>query len=233
MIVDLEIPPGRLARALAWIAAGLCAAFVATRALVFACGYDPHRRLAVFFDLGREGNLPTLFGGALLLGAAALLAVAARGEALRGRPAAEWRCLSGLFVFLAFDEWLALHEALIKPVKAALNTDGLLRFAWVIPYGLLAALVALSCLGLLRRLPARTRNLFVLAGAVYVAGALGCEMIGGLVEQRFGREGWPFALEVLVEESLEMGGAILFLYALAAYLRDELSGLSVRLRFGP
>lgn len=84
-----------------------------------------------------------------------------------------------------------------------------------------------------RRLPARTRSLFLVSGAIYVAGALGCEMIGGLVEQRFGRRGPEFALEVLVEESLEMGGSILFIYAVAAYLRDELSGLAVRLRFGP
>lgn len=103
----------------------------------------------------------------------------------------------------------------------------------MIPYGALTAVVGVSCLGLLRRLPARTRSLFLVSGAIYVAGALGCEMIGGLVEQRFGRRGPEFALEVLVEESLEMGGSILFIYAVAAYLRDELSGLAVRLRFGP
>lgn len=230
MTVDLEVSPERLARALAWIAAGLSAAFAATRVLVFRFGLDADRRAAAFFDLGREGNLPALFGGALLLLAAVLLAVAAAGERGRGRPAGSWRCLSWLFVFLAFDEWLALHEALIKPLRGLLHTDGLLRFAWVIPYGALTAAVGLACLGLLRRLPARTRNLFVAAGAVYVAGALGCEMIGGLVEQRAGRHGWEFALEVLVEESLEMGGAILFVYALADYARAELSGLSVRLR---
>lgn len=233
MNIDLDVDPKKLARVLAWTAAGFSAAYAASRVLVFRFGFAHERRLPAFFDLGAEGNLPALFGGGLLLLAGALLAVVARGEAARGRAAGAWRWLSGIFVFLALDEWLAIHEGLIKPVRFLLQTDGLFRFAWVIPYGLLAGIVGLSCLGLLRRLPPRTRNLFLASGAIYVAGALGCEMIGGLIEQRFGRRGPEFALEVLVEESLEMGGAVLFVYALAAYIRDELSGLSVRLRFGP
>lgn len=229
--IELRLSPGSLARVLGGTAAGLSAAYAASRILVFRFGFSPDRRLPAFFDLGREGNLPALFGGALLLGAAALLAVAARGERGRGRPAAAWNGLCALFVFLAFDEWLSFHEALIKPVKTLLKADGVLRFAWVVPYGILAAVVGVSCLSLLRRLPARTRSLFLAAGAVYVAGALGCEMLGGLIEQRLGRESAAFALEVLAEESLEMGGAVLFIYAIAAYLRDELAGLALRVRF--
>lgn len=224
----MRLEPRTLARVLGWTAAGLSAAFVATRVLVFRFDFDPRRRLPMFFDLGREGNLPTLFGGALLLGAAALLAVAARGERAAGRPAAAWSALSGIFVFLAFDEWLSFHEALIKPIKILLSLEGPLRFAWVLPYGLFTGAVGVSCLGLLRRLPARTRNLFVAAGAIYVGGALGCELIGGIIEQRLGRESAAWALEVLVEESLEMGGAVLFLYAIADYLRG---GPAVRVSF--
>lgn len=233
MNIDLNFDPKKSARVLAWTAAGFSAAYAASRVLVFRFGFGPERRLSAFFDLGAEGNLPALFGGGLLLIAAALLAVAARGEHDRGRAAGAWRWLSSIFLFLALDEWLAIHEGLIKPVRALLQTDGIFRFAWVIPYGILTGAVGLSCLGLLRRLPARTRNLFLASGAIYVGGALGCEMLGGLIEQRLGRHSPAFALEVLVEESLEMGGAILFIYAVAAYIRDELSGLSVRLRFGP
>lgn len=231
MTVELSLAPEKTARVLGWTAAGLSAAFVATRVLVFGLGFSRESRLTAWFDLGGEGNFPSLFGGALFLAAAALLAVAAEGERGRGRPAKEWRGLSFLFVFLALDEWLSFHEALIRPVNILLKTDGVLRFAWVVPYGVMAAVVGLACLNLLRRIPARTRNLFVVAGAVYVAGALGCEMIGGLIEQRVGRDGIAFTLEVLVEESLEMGGAILFIYAIAAYIRDELPGLCVRVGF--
>lgn len=231
--MNVALAPGRLSRALGAFAAALSAAFVATRVLVFAFGLSRESRLAAYFDLGREGNIPSLFGGALLLLAAALLAVAAEGERGLGRPSREWRGLCAVFVFLALDEWLGFHEALIRPVKALLHADGLLRFAWVVPYGIGAALVGLCCLSLLRRLPARTRGLFVAAGAVYVAGALGFEMLGGLIESRVGREGVPFAVEVFFEETLEMGGAILFIHALAAYIRDELPGLTVRLSFPP
>lgn len=229
--IELRLEPRRLAAVLGGVAAALSAAFIFTRVLVFSFGFSPERRLPASFDLGAEGNLPALFGGALLLAAAVLLSVAARGERGRGRPSADWIGLAAVFVFLAFDEWLGIHEILIKPVKQLLHTDGLFRFAWVIPYGVLTAAVGFSCLSLLRRLPARTRNLFIAAGAIYVSGALGCEMLGGLIEQRLGRESLAFACEVLVEESLEMGGAILFVYAIAAYLRDELTGLAVRVRF--
>lgn len=233
MDIELDLSPRRLARALGFTAAGFSAAFAATKVLVLGFGVSPQRRLVAMLDLGREVNLPSLFGGALLLIAAALLAVAAAGEARRGRPAREWRWLSGLFVFLSLDEWLSFHEILIMPVRTALKVDGLLRFAWVVPYGVMTAAVGLACLSLLRRLPARTRNLFVAAGAAYVSGALGCELLGGLIEQNLGRDGLAFAVEVFFEESLEMGGAVLFIYAIAAYIRDELPELSLSGRFAP
>lgn len=230
--IEVDLSPRRLGRALGLTAAAFSAAYVVTRILVFGFGVSPQRRLMTMLDLGREGNLPALFGGALLLTAAALLAVAAEGERRLSRPARAWRGLSGIFVFLSLDEWLSFHETLIGPVRAALNVDGLLRFAWVIPYGILTAAVGLACLGLLRRLPSDTRNLFVAAGALYVGGALGCELFGGLIEQRLGRESLAFAVEVFFEESLEMSGTILFIYAIAAYIRDRQPGLSVRLRAG-
>lgn len=231
MSIEIGLEPGRSARALAWAAAALAAAHAATRVLVFEFGHPAGRRWLAFFDLGRENNLPSWFGGALLLFAAALLAVAAKGERDRRRPSAAWRALSGIFVFLAADELFSFHEALIGPVSSALKTDGLLRYAWVIPYGAFAAAVGCCCLGLLRRIPPLTRNRFIAAGAVYVAGALGCEMLGGLIEQRWGREGPLYAVEVFFEESLEMGGVILFIHALLAYLRDEQPGQAVRVSF--
>lgn len=230
--IEIDLTPRRLGRVLGLTAAAFSAGYVATRVLVFGFGVSPQRRVIALLDLGRENNLPALFGGALLLTAAALLAAAAAGERRRGRPDREWRGLSFLFVFLSLDEWLGFHEVLIKPVRAALKVDGLLRFAWVIPYGVLTAAVGLACLSLLRRLPARTRGLFVAAGALYVGGALGCELLGGLIEQRLGRDGIAFAVEVFFEESLEMSGAVLFIYAIAAYIREHQAGLSVRLRAG-
>jgi hypothetical protein len=42
--------------------------------------------------------------------------------------------LSGLFVFLAYDELFSNHELLNAPLKAALHTSGLLFYPWLLVY---------------------------------------------------------------------------------------------------
>jgi hypothetical protein len=67
-------------------------------------------------------------------------------------------------------------------------------------------------------LDARVRRLFATAAATYAGGALGLEMLGGAVLQRYGDR----ALYVLVataEETFELVGTVLFLYALMTCLQ--------------
>jgi hypothetical protein len=85
----------------------------------------------------------------------------------------------------------------------------------------------------LKRLPKQTRNLFMAAGVIYVGGAVGCEMIGALIVERSGLWSPAFALEVLVEETLEMSGIALFIYAITSYIQSEFPGMSVRASFNP
>ena len=63
---------------------------------------------------------------------------------------------------------------------------------------------------------------------VYVGGALGVELIGGFVADRFGRGALYKAL-VVVEESAEMVGITIFVHALLAHLARE--GRELRIRF--
>ncbi len=61
-----------------------------------------------------------------------------------------------------------------------------------------------------------TARLFALAGAVYLAGAVGFEIVGNsLVGQRL-RDTLEYNLWTLAEESLEMLGLILFLHTYSA-----------------
>ncbi len=63
-----------------------------------------------------------------------------------------------------------------------------------------------------------TARLFALAGAVYLAGAVGFEIVGNsLVGQRL-RDTLEYNLWTLAEESLEMLGLILFLHTLLRYM---------------
>jgi hypothetical protein len=76
----------------------------------------------------------------------------------------------------------------------------------------------------------RTRILFLLAGVVYVGGALGMEMVAGVYDQSHGYENAVTATMANVEETMEMAGLVIFIYALTAYLSSAFG--DVRLRFG-
>ena len=101
------------------------------------------------------------------------------------------------------------------------STRGIFLFAWTIPAAVGVVLFALVYLKFLFRLPVATRWLFVLAGVVYVGGALGMEMIEGQFVFLFGQASMAHALMVAFEEFLEMSGVVLFIYALLSYFRTQ------------
>jgi hypothetical protein len=57
----------------------------------------------------------------------------------------------------------------------------------------------------------------MLAGAGYVGGALGMEMIGGAYASAYGYDAY-YPVLTIVEETLEMLGILLFLHALLCYM---------------
>ena len=62
----------------------------------------------------------------------------------------------------------------------------------------------------------------LLAGMVYVAGAVGAEMIGALYVHAFHTEhALGYDIETAIEESLEMAGVILFIHALFTYIQTH------------
>lgn len=178
---------------------------------------------AVFlFHFDFERNLPTLFSVALLLRAAWC---SWRGAGVPGptRPWADrraWSALAAIFLFLAVDEGLSIHEALIAPVGQWLQGGALgdslagspwLTFAWILPYGILVAVLAVALSGWLRRLPSPTRRGFLLSAALYLTGALALEATGAWwVDGDLAQRDLGYDLLVTVEESLEMIGLLVF-----------------------
>jgi hypothetical protein len=184
-------------------------------------------------DLNEERSAGTFYSVVGLLACAVVLLVlafAARRRDSRWRgDALWWLGLSGLFVFMSADEGLALHEVLMLPVRKALHASGVLYYAWIIPYSGLVLMIVLLYARFLLRLPRVIAIRFVLAGAVYVGGAVGLEMAAGyMVETRgYGERSLPMEIEYLVEETLEMLGAGYFLTALLRYI--ELGGQPLQL----
>jgi hypothetical protein len=184
-----------------------------------------------FIDLNREQNLPTYYASFQLLLASGLLLLRHQHAKQNDHTAARgWAGLAAIMLFLSIDEFCALHEELSDYVHAVLKQPWVPEFAWVIPYTLGAIGVAAVYIGFWRRLPPVTRRLFILAAGIFVAGAIGAELVGSKLYIRFGPQSAIYGIETLLEEVLEMVGVALFIYATADNLAKLTGGTQIALR---
>lgn len=175
------------------------------------------------FDLDGEQTVPAFFSSLLLLFAAlTIFSIASdpRTTALR----THWWVLGAIFAFMAVDEAAGFHELLIMPLRSRFDLPSWLHYAWVIPVAVLVILFALAYLRFLLALPRRYQALFVLAGVLYVGGALGMEMLGAAT-----RGSGTYELMMALEETLEMTGATVFIYTLLTYKGQFGSPVLVRI----
>jgi len=227
--VTISVSPAQVTRLLTLVVSALVAAGIASVAVKHALGGASVWRVVQLFNLDVEGTIPSWYSSCALLGAAGLLGLIARAERERGSQ--DWRYWAGLaviFVALSADEAASIHELAIHPLRRALGVSGVLAFAWVIPGAAFVALVGAVYLRFLLRLPAPTRSQFVLAGALFVGGALGMEMVGGALYTAYGM-GLQTALESIVEETLEMVGIVVFIHALLSHLRHVAGSIAFRI----
>ena len=176
------------------------------------------------FDVNKEANLPAWFSSSVLLASAMVLWDAAREKsAVRDRYARHWWVLAAVFLYLSLDELISLHEATSGMIRGALGVsdEGAPSQAWILLAAPLVLLFALVYLPFLFHLPTRVRLLTVAAGCTYVAGALGMEVPGAYVRAVNGADSIAYAVLTTIEETLEMLGAVVFLYAMAAYAERD------------
>ena len=163
------------------------------------------------FDLNTERNIPTLFSSVTLLGASMLLGYIAYLTRLTGgRYSLLWAILAFGFLFLSIDETAYIHENLSEDVAG-----------WIF---VVAPFVILFLLGYIRfflHLPRKTKLLFLLAGILYIGGAFFLEFIGSWRISIAGEDRIATTLLFTsIEESFEMFGINLLIYALLLYLQD-------------
>jgi hypothetical protein len=210
------------------------------------------------FDVGEERSIPTWFESILFLLCSMLLAVIAAAKKQRNdRYSLHWGVLSIILLLLSLDEVASIHEAIGQQSERLLHSatgltpGGAISFFWVVPGAIFVLIVLLAYLRFLADLPRTTRRLFLFAGALFVLGALGLEMLtaqvvsssggianwiesssGGIVGQERA-SAIPTILKGLqtsVEEMFEMLGLTAFVYALLAYIRSYVEDISVRVR---
>ena len=214
------LAPHRLRRWLLIIAGVLTALGVGVEVAYYALDARRLEPLVTFLSLSYERNLPTWYASALLLGCAGVLAAIARVASLARAPGRRhWWALAVAFAYLSLDETVGLHEHL----GGLLSLGGVLFFTWVVPAAGLVTVGGLAFLPFLARLPRRRRAQFILAGVLYVGGALGMELPLGWWTERHGNDNLVYALIDHLEEALELVGASLFLTALVEELGERVA----------
>lgn len=149
---------------------------------------DTDSALLARLNSGHEANLPTWFASGLWA-SAALLAFS-MGEAARRLGDAidrRWTLLGALFLLLSIDEAAQLHEQTVGPlmdaVESATGLDGAgAKLIAVAVIGAVLAVIAVWLWPWLRSLSGRLRLRLLLAGAVFVSGSLGLEVISRLAD---------------------------------------------------
>ncbi|WP_299124388.1 hypothetical protein [uncultured Winogradskyella sp.] len=189
------------------------------------------RLLIKLFNVNLEANLPTYFSSLMLLANGILLAVIGYGSKEKSGKFWYWIGLSAIFVFLALDEMIQIHEQLRAPMESLLGTTGILYYAWFIPYIIIALLIGIAYFKFMMQLPKRTLKLFIVAGVLFVSGAVVMEAISGMHAEKYSERTLTYALMYSFEEFLEMSGAALFMYALIEYITIEFKNL--KLKFKP
>ena len=213
------IQPKTVSFILLLIIVGLVLANITGQVLQHEFGYNSSIIRGLDFD--NERNIPAFFSTVLLLISASLLgSIAAVKRKEQDSYTRHWAMLSLIFVFLALDENVSLHERLIEPLRNALHTGGVFYYAWVIP-----AIFAVLCFAILYfkflfHLPKKSRLIFSIAAILYIGGAIGVEMIGGRHADLYGVSNFSYSMITTLEESFEMAGILLFIFGLLCYVES-------------
>ena len=210
----------------------LVLASVTGQLLKYIGGHEFVYGLVRLFYVDYENTVPSFFSASLLLMAALLLAlITTLKQAAHATYKFQWALLSFTFLFMAIDEAASIHEMLIGPMRGLLGQQarGVFFFAWVIPGFAIAMIFGLSYLQFLLHLPFKTRWNVILAATLYLGGAIGMELIGGRYADVNGMENLTYSMAATVEESLEMAGVIVFIYALLHYITDNYQEIRVQL----
>ena len=222
---ERDMIPARLSAlwvtlALACCAVALTGGYVLSKPVEHVCADRACQELVRWLDLDQEANLPTWFSSTLWLVAGAIAGVVGAGES---KWRWHWFALGALCAFMSLDEASQFHEIFGTMLGDQVSANRFLFYNWIF-YGLAVVLAAgAAFLPFLRAIPRSTALRFVLAGAVFVSGAVGLEMIGaasktGAISLVHGR---LWIAQVAVEESLEMAGVILLVRALLLYQNER------------
>lgn len=153
-------------------------------------------RIANFFYLGSERNLPTYFSVFLLLFSSfILILIACLKKQDQDSFWLSWTVLTLGFFLMAADELFCFHERLIDPIRQVLGNRklGIFYYAWVIPAIIFVVVSGFFFFKFLFSLPSKIKYIFYASSFIYLFGAIGFELIEGYYIETYQSEDALFA----------------------------------------
>lgn len=218
----VALPPLRVCGAMIGIIVVLLALHLAAMAVLLGAvpdGFVGAGALVEHFDMNQRRTVPAWYSAGALLFCGALAGLIAWG-APRGRGSyrIHWVVLAVLLAFLAVDKLFAAHRVPFRLLTAAAGLPPAPRVLAVAVAAAGLAAGAVFVWRFLQHLPGRTRTAFIVAAAVFLAGAVGFEVAGA----RLATPDAPTSAYVAVstvEEVLEKLAVVVLAYGLATQLR--------------
>lgn len=229
----LTLRPGWVTGMLVVAALLFTIANVVAQIFRYVLGWETAYLVIDRFDLNGEANFPTLFAVLMLVLAALLFAVIGAASRRAQQPyARHWTALAILCGYLAIDEFAQVHEGISAALAYTAGISDERRFyLWLLPFALLAVLIAISLLRFFFQLSHADQRRFALAGGLYLGGALGLEAVAALHATAGGLNTFGHAVIFTLEELAEMLGLAALIYALLCHLGERGHGL--HLLFAP
>jgi hypothetical protein len=228
-IAELNISPKRLIKQCLVIIVGLAILSTLGQISRHIYGYGSLLGGVDLFYVDAEANIPTAYSSFIwVLCSFASAIIALSKKQMGDRSSKYWQGFALTFAYLALDEVAAIHELFLS-LRRVWNLGGVFYFIWIIPGSLFVLFFVVKYFGFLKTLPTKTRTLMILAGGIFVMGAIGVEMIGGWYTEAFGFQAdLTYALIATTEEILEMIGVLMLLYALLSYMGKYLQPFQIR-----
>ncbi len=225
--VAVDLRPGTVLTGLLAIAVLLTAAHLAVAVMVFHYG----RSWTTLFEqvnLNNESTVGTWFSSGVLAFDAVLLWWLGRSRlATTARTRTRFTVLAVLVLMASVDEVATFHEHVSDLLHRHFHTDGVLLYAWVVPALVGVLVVATWTVPALLRLPGSSGKFLVAAAGLYVAAAVGTELIDSYWDSHAWMRGTVFYAVIALEEFGEMLGACLAAYALLCLLAISRSTLQL------
>jgi hypothetical protein len=206
-------------------ASSISAALLLATALVHMAYREGTATLPGFalYDVDSEANVPTWYAATLLQICSILAFIISFHDAPEQKPG--WRGISLILLLMDMDEVAGLHNMPSRRLSEIIgHGNGYLMNAWVIPAGVILAILGLIYLPFIWRLPRWLKRSLIMAAVAYLIGAVAFEVLGSRFEYKAGgleydatkHYSFQFAMTTVAEEAYEHIGV---LATMAIFLR--------------